>query len=312
VSVKNYVFDLLDLLRVPATIQLSLWILLGALLGFRDIGDFLWSHLALVALGAFLGIGSGMALNDLVDRNLDKKRQNKGYDTKSRPFTKHRPLVHGVVTGLEAMFLVAVCITGVLLIVSTAPPPRNYIVMTMVAYFVVAELVYQAVRRRWPIGHPIIASIFGLWPVVGYVAVSDFHPLPLLITLFVLAFCIEVCHNQGADMVDMKDDKAMGLKTPPIKMGLKFTSYQMLLFSILATLTSLALSVVANLGVIYIGGALLADGLLVKANLEVVRQPTVDNALKAFVTNKKYVVIVFSATALDIMIGKSLPSIKLW
>lgn len=313
-SAKSNIFGLLDLLRLPATIHLSLWIFLGMLLGFRDIGGFVWSHLALVALGAFLGIGGGMALNDWVDRNIDKKRQNKGkhYGSNSRPFTKYRPLAKGLIAGWKAMFLVAVCIMGVALIVSIAPSPRDYIIMAMVAYFVVAELAYQVVRRHWPIGHPIIASIFGLWPVVGYVAVSGFFPLPLLVTLFVLAFCLEICHNQGADIVDMENDRAMGLKTPPIVMGLRFTSYQMLLFSILATMASLVLFIVATLGMIYIVGVLLADALLVKANLEVVRQPTVDRALKEFVTSKKYVIIVFSAIALDIMLGKSLSSIRLW
>lgn len=299
---------MLDLLRVPATIQLSLWILLGTLIGFRDSGSFLWSNLALVALGAFLGIGGGMALNDFVDRNIDKNRRNEGYDTKSRPFTKYRPLARGVITRLEAMILVAMCLFGVVLIVSIAPPSPNYVIMAMVAYFIGAELVYQVVRRHWPVGYPIIASIFGLWPVVGYVAVSDFTPFPLLVTLFTLAFCLEVCHNQSADIVDMENDKAMGMKTLPIVVGLKFTLYQMLLFSIIATVASLVLSIVASLGVIYLGGALLADGLLIKANLDLIKQPSVDKALKQFATDKKYVILMFTAIALDIMLGKNLPS----
>lgn len=262
----------------------------------------------LVALGAFLGIGGGMALNDFVDRNIDKNRRNEGYDTKSRPFTKYRPLARGVITRLEAMILVVMCLFGVVLIVSIAPPSPNYVIMAMVAYFIGAELVYQVVRRHWPVGYPIIASIFGLWPVVGYVAVSDFTPFPLLVTLFTLAFCLEVCHNQSADIVDMENDKAMGMKTLPIVVGLKFTLYQMLLFSIIATVASLVLSIVASLGVIYLGGALLADGLLIKANLDLIKQPSVDKALKQFATDKKYVILMFTAIALDIMLGKNLPS----
>jgi len=299
-SLKDRLLGFLDLLRIPATIQLSSWILIGTLLAFRDAGIFHLDLFLRVLFGAFLGVGGGLALNDWVDRKFDLKRLEKGYDEKSR-FTKRRPLVEGIVSSEEAVLLTFFCILGAVLIASTAPFPRNFIIITFIAYFILAELLYQKTRHVLPVSFSITASIFGLWPLTGYIAVSDMFPTFLLLTLFVLAFFWEVCHNQDADIIDIENDKAVGLKTPSIVSGIKISSNIILFSSVIVFIASMALFMIGNLGPIYLIGAFLVGSFFLRSSYNVFKQPSHEKALNGFITAKIYVVTLFIVIFLDIM-----------
>lgn len=297
---RNRILGFLDLLRLPATLQLSSWILLGTLLAFRDMDVFQIDPFLRVFLGAVLGIGGGMALNDWVDRRFDEMRirKNRHYDENSR-LTKRRPLVEGMVSSGEAALLTLSCLLSVILIASTAPFPRNLYVIIFITYFIFAELLYQKLRHITPFSLPIEASIFGLWPLVGYLAVSDEFPTLLLINMFVIAFFWEVCHNQNADIIDLENDVVVGLKTLPIIYGTRFSAHLILISSIIVFISSSILFIVGNLGPIYFIGAVVAGLFYLKSSFNIFKQQHLKNVLRGFSTAKKYAVLLFIMVLLD-------------
>jgi 4-hydroxybenzoate polyprenyltransferase len=142
------------------------------------------------------------------------------------------------------------------------------------------EIFYQIKKRNEQLP---VAQIFGridfaLFLVAGYLVVGnpDFHVLIIFLFFYPLA----LAHLGVNDLVDVANDKAKGMNTPPTLYGMNATAYWVLGFTVFHfAMAALFLYVLGSY--LAIGGFAVSFGLLTVANAVVLGGKNAQSALKA-------------------------------
>lgn len=211
--------------------------------GAWDGGLALWVILGLSGI-----IGSACALNNYIDRNLDRKMVR----------TQRRPLVTGAVAPFEALILAfAMGGAGVVILGLWAPPLTLWVAVLgfMVYTLIYTPLKYRSAYATW------VGSIAGaVPPVVGYVAVRGQLDGAAIILFAMLVFW-QMAHFFSIALYRLTDYRQAEVPVWPLEKGLYATKIQIGLFVILFTGSALLLALLGYVGWIY-GACMLGTGII--------------------------------------------------
>lgn len=238
---------------------------LGAFLasnGVSELRVLFWVGLA------FLGARSAaMALNNLVDRDIDAKN----------PRTMNRELPSGRITLYEVWGIILV--SYFLLFFSAYKlDPVNLLLLKLAPIIPLTSIVYPYLKRFTPVSHFVLGLNLGYAPVGGWLAVTGAFNIPLgapeiamLLLLFAVTFWVA-----GFDMIysllDLDFDKRNGLHSIPSVFGvraaltLSFAAHVLMLALLVGLMVVLRLGVVFKAGLVVIAALILYEHTLVKAD----------------------------------------------
>jgi 4-hydroxybenzoate polyprenyltransferase len=238
---------------------------LGAFLASRGIPELrilFWVGLA------FLGARSAaMALNNLVDRDIDAKN----------PRTASRELPSGRITLSEVWGIILV--SYFLLFYSAYKlDPLNLLLLKLAPIIPLTSIIYPYLKRLTPVSHFVLGLNLGYAPVGGWLAVTRAFNIPfgapelaMLLLLFAVTLWVA-----GFDMIyslqDLDFDKKEGLYSVPTvfgvkkALGLSFAAHVLMLALLVGLMFVLRLGVVFKIGLVVIALLIWYEHTLVKAD----------------------------------------------
>jgi 4-hydroxybenzoate polyprenyltransferase len=236
----------------------------GLVLAFANYGGFSWALTIKVALMGLLGFEAGFVLNDYVDRNRDRLDVENTLTGYWRPF-KERPIPSGKVSSKNAFSLFILLIAVISALILTLPYPNSLYVFAIMLYSYSIEAFYQVKKRdqRYPIAQLLGRTDFTLFPAAGYLCYGQPDMTMLLYIVFFYPWTM--AHLGLNDFIDLKNDKARGMKSITVLYGAKGTMYWITGFTVLHFLA--AFFFLRQLGVIAHYGFLVGFVLLSGANL---------------------------------------------
>ena len=252
-----------------------------------------WPPLSLMlftVLGGALAAGGANAINCYVDRDIDRVMNR----TKKRPLPTHRieprnALIFGCLLGAVAFAL---------LWASVNLPAALLSVGALLFYVFVYTL---GLKRTTP-QNIVIGGAAGAVPaLVGWAAVTETVEAPAL-ALFGIIFYWTPPHFWALAMRYENEYAAAGVPMMPVVYGRDETVKHIVLYSILLFAMCMIFFSVAQMGVIYLGAALVLNGVFIAQSLRLRRRPTTRAAWGLFRFSIYYLALLFAAMALDQLI----------
>ena len=256
---NNYV--LADSRRLKDFIMLSKpWIV--ALLLVTTISGMIAGHQGLppfsiffwTILGGALAAGGSSALNQYIDRDIDRQMQR----------TANRPLVAHRLTTAEALaFGLALCIASYYVLAGLVNLLAAILSLIGIFYYVI---IYSIWLKKATVQNIVIGGGAGaIPPMVGWAAATGHLPLAAWI-LFAIIFIWTPPHFWALAIVRKKDYERAGVPMLPVVRGEEETRKQILLYTVMLVGVSLLLPALHLAGSIYLISALvLGLGLLYAA-----------------------------------------------
>ncbi|XP_046624238.1 4-hydroxybenzoate polyprenyltransferase, mitochondrial isoform X4 [Neodiprion virginianus] len=161
--------------------------------------------LALFGLGAFIMRGAGCTINDMWDRDIDRKVAR----------TKDRPLVSGEVTQLEALvFLSGQLGVGLLVLLQL-----NWYSILLGASSLGLVVIYPLMKRitHWP--QLILGMTFNWGALLGWSAVQGTCDWSVCLPLYIAGVCWTILYDTIYAHQDKVDDILLGIKSTALKFG---------------------------------------------------------------------------------------------
>lgn len=278
-------------LTKPRVIELLLVATIPAML-LADRGNVNFPLILSTLLGGWMGAASANTLNCVVDADIDKLMKR----------TARRPLARSAVPTSHALIfgLVLGAASFAWLWWATYPLAAVLIVATIAFYVLVYTMILK--RRTWQ--NVIWGGAAGCMPVmVGWAAVTgsiSWEP----IVLFLVIFFWTPPHTWALAMRYKEDYKAAGVPMLPVIATEERVTKQILVYTWLTVLTTLAL--VPAAGYIYAAVALVAGAwfLLMAHQLYAgVRRGEPVKPLRLFLQSNNYLAVVFCGLAVDSVLG---------
>jgi len=213
-KMKAYV----ELLKV----RLSLLIAWSCAFGYAlaTHGNVKWDVMLMLTLGGFLMSGASSAINQILERDLDKLM----------PRTMNRPLPTGRATVNEATVITLLCMALSLIILWIYANPLTVVlsVVSMILY----SFVYTPLKRVGPIAVFVGAFPGALPPLLGWVAATGSISHDALI-IFGIQFIWQFPHFWAIAWVADEDYKKAGFKLLPSGGGKDLnTAIQIMIYTI--------------------------------------------------------------------------------
>lgn len=216
--------------------------LITALAGyFLAAAEYGFSWLAFVSLlvGMTLVVGGACALNNYYDRDIDAKMKR----TKTRPSVQAGLSVWGMQIFAWALFVVGV----VVLAWGTNWPT----VIVGILGFVTYVWLYGRWTKRTSIHGTAMGAISGALPIVGgYIAASGRVDAGLVIVFFIMFFW-QFPEFYSIAIYRKGEYKAANVPVMPVVVGVRSTTIQIVIYTILYVLSTLLLSVFGYTGWLY-------------------------------------------------------------
>lgn len=192
-------------------VRLSNLVVFSALIGYL-VGDSSrpWNELilslAVLALGGYLVTGASNAINQIIEKDVDKLMDR----------TKNRPLPTERMSVLEAVFMSGItAVTGILLLTVYFNPMAGLVsAISLISY----GFIYTPIKRISPIAVFVGAIPGALPPIIGYVAATNQFTY-LAVLLFILQFIWQFPHFWAIAWVKYDDYKKAGIMLLPSAEG---------------------------------------------------------------------------------------------
>jgi len=238
-------------------------------------------------VGGSLAAGGANAINMFFDRDIDSVMER----------TKGRPLVTGEISPLAGLrFAVALEIAAFLLLWG-AVNLLSAVLATSACLFYV--FVYTLWLKRTSTSNIVIGGAAGAVPVlVGWASVTnrlDWAP----VVLFAIIFFWTPPHF-WALAIKYRDDYAKAdVPMLPVVASLRTTATRILAYTVVLWALTLVFSPVADMGLVYLGSAVVLGGAYVGLAVRLLREPTAKLAMGLFSWSITYITLLFGAMALD-------------
>ena len=158
-------------------------------------------YLLIFIIGSIITRGAGCIINDLFDRNLDKKVAR----------TKNRPIASGAISVKEAIILLFTLLSiGLLILVSLN---ITSIAIGFVAVFLTT--LYPLMKRITYFPQVFLGITINLGCLIGYAVITDNISIDAMILYFACGFWT-VGYDTIYAFMDIKDDKKVGIKSTAI------------------------------------------------------------------------------------------------
>ena len=257
----------------------------GLVIGLKDWPPFgltMWT-----LLGGALAAGGSSALNQYIDRELDRQMQR----TAKRPLADGRltdaeGFAFGIGLSLISYYVLACFVNGLAALLSLAG----------IIYYVV---VYSLWLKRATVQNIVIGGGAGaIPPLVGYAAATGTLDWTAVI-LFAIIFMWTPPHFWALAIVRMKDYERAGVPMMPVVRGELETRRQIFIYTIELVLVTLLLPLLNLAGNIYLISSLILGGILLYAAWAVWKKGGNKVAWRMYKWSSTYLVFIFLAIVLD-------------
>lgn len=274
-SIKSY----LDLLRLHFFFVWPILFCAGLFFGLSFYGEFSWGIVIRSAFIGFFGFEAGLLLNDIVDREIDKKEVEFDKLTKYWRVFGRRPLSSGDISYQRAMILFFGLVSLTSILIFTLPWLNAIYLFTIMIICYSLEVFYQIVKRNqsFPLAQIVGRIDFTLFPLAGYLVVGDWDLNLLFFGLFF--YPLALAHLGVNDLADVINDETKKMKTIPILFGLKGTAYWILFFSVFHFIATIFFANI--LGWTSLVGFFIGFFLLSIANAKILKDQNSKSAMKS-------------------------------
>ena len=280
--------------RAKDFFALSKPLIVGLLLittyGGLVIGAQAWPSFSLTMwtlLGGALAAGGSSALNQFIDRELDKNMVR----TAKRPLadgrlTSAEGLAFGLGLSLLSYYLLACFVNGLAALLSLAG----------IIYYVI---LYSLWLKKATVQNIVIGGGAGaIPPMVGYAAATGNLDWTAWI-LFAIIFMWTPPHFWALAIVRMKDYENAGVPMMPVVRGELETRKQILIYTIELVIVTLLLPILNLAGTFYLISALVLGGALLYAAWAVWKHGGNKLAWRMYKWSSSYLVFIFLAIMID-------------
>lgn len=210
------------------------WAIMLAANGATEMYNADWRLMVLFLIGAIIMRGAGCTINDLWDRDLDKKVER----------TKMRPLASGQLSLFHAVgFLFFMLFTAFIILLQTS---ALAIGLGMLSLILVAT--YPLMKRItwWP--QAFLGVTFNFGALMGWAAANHSLAWPAVL-LYIAGFFWTLGYDTIYAHQDKKDDELVGIKSTALLFGER-SKYWVSIFYALSMTSIVLASVLAGSGVI--------------------------------------------------------------
>ncbi|GIV78385.1 heme o synthase [Litorilinea aerophila] len=238
-------------------------------------------------LGGFLAAGGANTINQYVDRDIDYVMVR----------TRRRPLPSGRLTPQQVLaFGIALSLLSVLQLWWTVNPLTALLALAGILYYVIF---YTGILKRTSTQNIVIGGGAGaIPPLVGWAAVANELSL-LPIFLFMIVFYWTPPHFWALALMRRKEYRAAGVPMLPVLVGERPTHLQILLYSVLLLLISLAPVFLGMFGPVYLVCALILNGLFLWDAVAIWRVPSNGHVWRLYKYSLLYLALLFLAMGID-------------
>ncbi len=252
-----------------------------------------WPSLALTfwtLLGGALAAGGSGALNQYIDRDLDKNMQR----------TSRRPMAANRMTPAEGLsFGLALCIISFYMLAGFVNFLAAFLALAGIVYYV---FLYSVLLKRATVQNIVIGGGAGaIPPMVGWAAATGQLDMPAWI-LFMIIFMWTPPHFWALALVRSKEYERAGVPMMPVVLGEAETRKQMLIYTVLLVFLSLSMSVFHFAGTIYLLSALALGIGLIFAAWRVYRTDSNKIAWQMYRYSSMYLMFLFIALMVDAVV----------
>ncbi len=250
-----------------------------------------WAMLVVATLiGGALAAGSANAINCYLDRDIDELMVR----------TRRRPLpAHEVDPENALLFGLALGVISFAWLTLFANLLAAFLALLAIAFYVV---VYTLWLKRSTPQNIVIGGVAGaLPPVIGWAAVTGNIALPALF-LFLIVFYWTPPHFWALSVRLSRDYAAAGVPMLPVVKGIPETSRQIVLYSVLLVVLTLAFAVIAQMGLLYTAGAVLLGALFLRQAWMLWRDGSGAGAVHLYRFSITYLTLLFALIALDVLV----------
>ena len=257
--------------------------------------------IVLTLVGGSLSAGAANTFNMVYDRDIDAKMGR----------TQNRPLVTGEVTPRAALVfgLVLTALSTAWLWLLVNPLSAMLSLAAIVLYAVGYTMI---LKRRTP-QNIVWGGIAGCMPtLIGWSAVTNSVGWPAII-LFLVIFFWTPPHYWPLSMKVKEDYARVGVPMLPVIASNRVVARQIVIYSWVMVLTSLALVPVADMGWVYLVAALASGGLFVAEAHRLLAaagrgaKQSVLKPMRLFHFSITYVTLLFLGVAIDPLLHLPLP-----
>jgi protoheme IX farnesyltransferase len=245
------------------------------------------SLMAWTLLGGALAAGGANALNMVVDRDIDAVMAR----------TRNRPLVTGELTAGAALRFALVLEVAAFALLWGAVNLLSAVLAVGATLFYV--FVYTLWLKRTSTRNIVIGGAAGAVPVlVGWAAVRGELDWPPVV-LFAVIFYWTPPHFWALAVRYREDYAAAEVPMLPAVAGVRATAVRILGYSLALWALTIAFSVVAGMGALYLVAAMALGGLFTWYAVQLLRSATPERAMRLFTFSISYITLLFGAMALD-------------
>jgi protoheme IX farnesyltransferase len=280
--------------RARDFLALSKPLIVGLLLittyGGLVIGGQAWPSFSLTVwtlIGGALAAGGSSALNQYIDRELDRHMQR----TAKRPLADGRltdaeGLAFGLGLSLMSYYVLACFVNGLAALLSLAG----------IIYYVI---LYSLWLKKATVQNIVIGGGAGaIPPMVGYAAATGGLDWTAWI-LFAIIFMWTPPHFWALAIVRMKDYERAGVPMLPVVRGELETRRQIFIYTVELIAVTLLLPILNLAGVVYLIASLVLGGALIYAAWAVWKQGGNKVAWRMYKWSSTYLVFIFLAIVID-------------
>ncbi len=247
-----------------------------------------WWLVVATLIGGTLSAGGANALNNVVDRDIDQLMRR----------TARRPLPsHHITADNAARFGIALGVAGFLWLWAFANVLAASISTGALLFYVFAYTLYLKRTTRHNI---VIGGAAGAAPVlVGWAAVTGSLALPAWI-LFAVVFYWTPPHFWALALRYREDYARASIPMLPVVASERHTTLQILWYTAVLVAISLALPLVAPVGMLYAGAALALGVWFMVDAVRLLGDP--ERAMIVFRTSTVYLALLFAAVWVDVVV----------
>ena len=249
----------------------------------KDLGNYFF-YLVLFFLGAVLMRSAGCIVNDILDKEYDKKVSR----------TKNRPIASGKISNKLAIFYtIILCLSALLVLLNF----NNYTIILALGSMPLA-FTYPLMKRYtyWPQLFLGITFNYGL--IIGWTSIKE--EIDLIPILFYFG---AIFWTLGYDTIygyqDIKDDEIIGLKSTSIKFKSNPIIFLIICYSIFYLIT-LSMGFLMNLNNLFFFSLAIVFLQIFYSQLKMLKIDDAKNCLKIFKSNNFLGLLVY----FGIFIGK--------
>jgi len=241
-------------------------------------------------LGGALAAGGSSALNQYIDRELDKNMQR----------TSQRPLAAGRMNAAEGLsFGLALCLASYYILAGFVNLTAALLSLAGIFYYV---LFYSIWLKKATVQNIVIGGGAGaIPPMVGWAAAAGHLSLAAWI-LFLIIFMWTPPHFWALAIVRAKDYERAGVPMMPVVKGEKETRLQILIYTFVLVGTTLLLPLIRATGIIYLISAIVLGFLLIYAAWRVWTIPGNKVAWTMYRWTSIYLAFIFLALMIDAVV----------